>query len=73
MIQTRANRAQIAAAPDMYEALEAVVRSIESDEFKEWEGLAATMVLRSGGTEGYKGEQFMPKVRAALAKARVAF
>ena len=60
----------IAAAPEMYEALEAVVRVIESEEFAEWEGLAAMMALRSGGTGGYEGEQFMPRVQAALAKAR---
>ena len=60
---------QIAASPEMRAALETVVRVIESDEFKAWEGLALTMVVRNGGKGGYTGEQFMPAVKAALAKA----
>ena len=62
------------AAPKMLEALKKVDRAIQSDEWKRWEGLAMTMVIRHYGANippnsGYQGEQFMPDVREAIALA----
>lgn len=78
-----ANARLVAAAPEMFEALKTVVRALESDEWKAWEGMAVLSEQRSKGhlmieavekgTDmprlGYQGEQFMDAVRGAIAKA----
>ena len=50
-------------------ACRGVVRALESQEWKDWEGQAMTMQIRNEGlnAKGYTGEQFMPAVRDAIA------
>ena len=68
----KTNARLIAAAPEMLEALETVVRAIESPEWQAWEGKAFLTEARRGypAGSGYQGEQFMESVKSAIAKAK---